>query len=175
MTRTEFGAARTSCDCKYCKVHCRHMPGYMIPSDLVRMIPVGADPVKWAEENLLASPGPLVMSRETRETYRVPTLVPATKKDGSCKFLNAQGRCSIHAVSPFGCAFFDCNSNPLEASILSSEGVYAIQEDTKKRGSLYRRLVKHLKCIGKTQVRCEELRRKVDAEFAMLMRSEQTS
>jgi len=38
-------------------MNCRFMPGFLIPADLTRIIPPGADPVIWAEANLLASPG----------------------------------------------------------------------------------------------------------------------
>ena len=58
--RTEFGAERTSCACEACRRCCRFLPAWLIPSDLERMIPAGADPSQWAEANLLASPGPLV-------------------------------------------------------------------------------------------------------------------
>src|SRR6266446_1724770 len=106
MTRTEFGLERTTCACEVCKTNCRFMPGYLIPSDLDRMIPIGVDPLTWAEMNLLASPGALVM--KNLQFFRIPTLVPSTKADGSCINLTPEGLCSIHETAPFGCAFFDC-------------------------------------------------------------------
>src|SRR5208337_1439820 len=61
MSRTEFGLERTACGCGACVTNCRFMPGFLIPSDLERMIPAGVDPYLWADKNLLASPGALVM------------------------------------------------------------------------------------------------------------------
>jgi hypothetical protein len=103
--RTEFGFERTSCECRVCRRNCMYMPGFLIPADLERMIPVGSDPLKWAEDNLLASPGALVM--KNGNTFRIPTLVPAVKPDGSCIHYR-QRKCQIWENSPFGCAFFDC-------------------------------------------------------------------
>lgn len=122
--RTEFGVERTSCACESCRRCCQFLPAWLIPSDLKRLIPRNADPFAWAEENLLASPGILIsrvverLFRSKREPgrftrqldrhlCRVPGLVLAAKPDGSCKFLGAQGTCTIHDISPFGCAFFD--------------------------------------------------------------------
>jgi len=42
-----------------------------------------------------------------RRGFRVPGLVLAAKPDGSCKFLDDAGACTIHQSAPFGCAFFD--------------------------------------------------------------------
>jgi hypothetical protein len=83
------------------------MPGFLIPADLGRMIPLGVDPLTWAESNLLASPGALV-ARGTR-VFRIPTLVPAVKRNGAC-IHHVDGMCAIHDVAPFGCAFFDCKT-----------------------------------------------------------------
>ena len=38
--RTEFGVPRTACGCEGCTSNCRHMPGYLIPADLVSRRPV---------------------------------------------------------------------------------------------------------------------------------------
>jgi len=46
----------------------------------------------------------------------VPGLVLAAKPDGSCKFLSAEGACTIHDISPFGCAFFDGHAHGSPAS-----------------------------------------------------------
>ena len=109
--RAEFGIARSSCACRDCQRNCRHMPGFLIPADLTRMIPPGADPFLWAEANLLASPGALVA--KDGKLFRIPTLVPAVKADGSCIHLTGgkrNGKCAIHEIAPFGCAFFDCKT-----------------------------------------------------------------
>lgn len=112
---------------------CRFLPAWLIPADLERMIPSGTDPFKWAELNLLASPGPLVaqvverLFRSQRERekcerrlyrrwFRVPGLVLAAKPDGSCKFLSTESACTILDASPFGCAFFDGHNHASPAS-----------------------------------------------------------
>jgi len=55
------------------------MPGFLVPSDLDRMIPPTVNPLVWAESNLLASPGAKVMKNGL--ILRIHTLVPAVKKD----------------------------------------------------------------------------------------------
>jgi hypothetical protein len=147
--RTEFGLPRTMCACDHCRSWCNFMPGCLIPSDLERMIPSGVDPFEWAESNLLASPGALVM--KGYRMFRIHTLVPAVKPDGSCIHL-IEGRCNIHAVAPFGCAYFDCGPD----TGVSRMGLIEIC----KAGSddLYPRLWAHLEAKGLTQRSAETLR-----------------
>jgi|SRR5215469_13353533 len=158
--RTEFGVERTSCACQACKQCCRVLSAWLIPSDLERLIPRGADPLEWAQSNLLASPGPLVVQvveqkflsrseppkcerRFVRRRFRVPGLVLAAKADGSCKFLSATGRCRIHAVSPFGCAFFDGHARRSTVSDhLLRAGLNSLIEVGREH--LYHRLRLHL-------------------------------
>lgn len=122
------------------------LPGFLIPADLERMIPEGADPFAWAELNLEASPGALAM--KDGKTFRIPTLVMATKDDGSCIYFQ-QRRCQIWADSPFGCAFFGCTSgSPEEQLRLSSKGLVAAYE-TWREPTLYSRLWEHLWMSGR--------------------------
>lgn len=154
--RFEFGFPRTSCPCKACQLNCRHMPGFLIPSDLGRMIPEGADPLAWAQDNLLASPGALVM--KDFQAFRIPTLVPAVKPDGSCIHLQGgkrNGRCDIHENAPFGCAFFDCRP---ERGSLGHQGLMAVYEELSKPTSLYIKLWGHLWALGRRQAAPEVLR-----------------
>lgn len=158
--RTEFGVERTSCACDACRRCCRFLSPWLIPSDLERLIPSGADPLKWAESNLLASPGPLVVQvveqefgscsepqkserRLVRRQFRVPGLVLAANPDGSCKFLSASGSCSIHEISPFGCAFFDghAHRSPVSDRLLHA-GLNSCSAVGPKH--LYHRLRRHL-------------------------------
>lgn len=151
--RTEFGASRASCNCRECRRNCMFLPGFLIPADLPRMIPEGADPLSWAELNLLASPGTIVM--KNGKLFRIPTLVPATKPDGSC--IHYQKRsCQIWEVSPFGCAFFGCGAQ--DEDRLSHEGVNAIYAAQCDPESLYRRIWSHLWDMGKQQDPVEEIR-----------------
>lgn len=66
----------------------------------------------FARENLLTSDGARVVTTD-RKVVQLPTLVPATQANGHCKFLK-EGRCTIHAVSPYGCAFLDAHMSDRE-------------------------------------------------------------
>ena len=159
MSRMEFGVERTRCACRDCQLNCRHMPGFLIPADLERMMPAGVDPFEWAENNLLASPGAVVV--KGAELFRIHTLVPAVKEDGSCIHLTGSkrnGKCSIHSISPFGCAFFDCGP-PREG--LAEEALVVIHRAGPE--SLYARLWAHLYATGKRQLAPEILRERMRA------------
>jgi len=125
--RTEFGFSRTQCDCLECTRNCHHIPGYLVPADLERIhqhVAPDHDLLAWAKEHLLASPGALVT--RDHQTFRIPTLVPARRPDGACIFLTATDHCAIHAVSPFGCAFFDAHMPHAEADRRSKRGLHAV-------------------------------------------------
>ena len=102
VVREEFGFTRTTCDCKACQTWCRHQPGFLVPSDLDRLIPAGEDPFVWAEEHLRASPG--YMAFVEGQMVIAPSLVPTKKADGDCHWLR-DGKCQVHAASPYGCAY----------------------------------------------------------------------
>lgn len=127
VERAEFGFRRTKCACPDCTINCQHIPGYLVPSDVERIARhLGYTNVgEFAFDNLLASVGATVMSAEGR-VFQIPTLVPQRKADGSCKFLSAEGRCSIHAVSPYGCAMFDAHQSSAEADRRSSRGLQEV-------------------------------------------------
>jgi len=127
--RTEFGFSRTVCSCHECTLNCHHIPGYLIPADLERIhqhLSPSENLLAWAKQNLLASPGALVIRHD--QAFRIPTLVPARRPDGACIFLTATGQCAIHAVSPYGCAFFDWNMAHSEADRRSKRGLQAVLE-----------------------------------------------
>lgn len=125
--RAEFGFTRTKCACPDCTINCQHIPGYLVPADVERIARhLGYTNVgEFAFDNLLASVGATVMNAEGR-VFQIPTLVPQRKADGSCKFLSAEGRCSIHAVSPYGCAVFDAHQSSEEADRRSSRGLQEV-------------------------------------------------
>jgi Fe-S-cluster containining protein len=126
-TRSEFGFSRTVCACHACTLNCHHLPGYLIPADLERIhqhLSPGEDLRSWAKQRLLASPGALVM--RDGQTFRILTLVPARRPDGACTFLTDTDQCAIHAVSPFGCAFFDTHMTHTEADRRSKRGLQAV-------------------------------------------------
>lgn len=155
--RTEFGRERNFCACKTCVENCRHMPGFLIPADLPRMLPADQSPLVWAEANLLASPGAKVIYQG--QLMRIPTLVPATKPDGSCIHLKGRN-CQIYQVAPFGCAFFSCSSYDPK---LSELGLKEIVRDASS-GGLYTRLWQHLDRKGLRQLSAEILRNRMSPE-----------
>jgi Fe-S-cluster containining protein len=77
----------------------------LIPDDVPRIARhLGyTDVMEFSRENLLASPGAIVL--RDNQQVRIPTLVPQRGADGACKFLQ-NDLCTIHSVSPYGCAFF---------------------------------------------------------------------
>src|SRR5262249_43163335 len=117
---------RTVCACAECKVFCSTIPSFLIPSDLHRIAEyLGCDdPVELALKYLLASPGATVLDRGRLRQIR--TLVPARRQDGACVFLDENERCSIHAVSGFGCSYFDAHQSAKEANRRSSCGLRRI-------------------------------------------------
>lgn len=127
--RTEFGFARTKCDCHECTLNCRFIAGYLIPADLDRItqrLAPGTNLFGWAAQHLLASPGAKVMQRN--RIFRIPTLVPARQPNGACIFLTAENRCAIHAVAPFGCSFFDAHQTRAVADRRSQQGLRVVME-----------------------------------------------
>src|SRR5918911_3077863 len=126
-TRAEFGFKRSICACHECTANCKFIPGYLVPADIERISRSldYSNIVTFALENLAASPGATVMNSEGR-VFQIPTLVPQRRADGSCKFLDGQNRCTIHAVSPFGCAFFDAHQSTEEANRKSGRGLQEV-------------------------------------------------
>jgi Fe-S-cluster containining protein len=152
--RTEFGHPRVSCSCKQCTDPCRFIPSYLIPNDLDRLIPShlsNEKQIEWCETNLLASPGATVLDRATGRTRNIPSLVLASKSDTdhSCVFLDAERRCTIHAIAPFGCAFFRVCTKVAADDTLSVQGLVAIDNDWHEPHSLYRAIWEHLHRIGR--------------------------
>lgn len=125
--RSEFGYPRTNCACPDCTECCRHVPGFLVPADLNRLHQhqaPDADLFDWARQHLLASPGALVARAD--QQFRIPTLVPARQPNGACIFLTEEGLCRVHAMSPFGCAFFDTHMPSGEATARSTAGLRSV-------------------------------------------------
>lgn len=118
---------RTKCGCSTCSSHCLEQPGYLIPGDFERIRDY-LDAAGRGDEvtNFVASPGAVVANSETGVRSRVGTIVPARRPDGACAFLDAQGRCTIHEVAPYGCAFFDSHMTKAEGSRRSIWGIRQI-------------------------------------------------
>lgn len=146
--RSEFGFGRTVCACAACVLYCRHLPGFLIPADLERLrlhLAAEEDLLDWAKKHLLASPGAQVLHRG--QVFRIPTLVPARRPDGACLFLTAEDRCAVHAVAPFGCAFFDTHQADAEADQRSRRGLQAVLEAW-KHSDLYAQVWLALDAVG---------------------------
>jgi Fe-S-cluster containining protein len=137
--RTEFGVARTVCACRACVANCRFIAGSLIPADLHRIAEYlnESDLERFALDNLLASPGAIIFTRGG--LIRIRTLVPARRADGACRFLTVEDRCSIHAISPYSCALFDCSQSREEADALSLRGLMEVAKAW-RRGDLYAQL-----------------------------------
>jgi Fe-S-cluster containining protein len=105
----------------------------LIPADVPRIAQhLGyADVMEFARENLLASPGALVLVDE--QELRIPTLVPQRADNGACKFLK-NNLCTIHTVAPYGCAFFSEHEARSTGDKKSALGLIQITRDHQANG-----------------------------------------
>lgn len=153
MARTEFGFPRTKCACRSCTINCEYMPGFLIPADVPRIAArlgytVPEDLGQFAVENLRASTGWKLGVRDQTtgavvQVISLPTLVPARQPNGHCKF-RKEGRCEIHDVSPFGCAFFDNHMDDTTAAARIRPSLEAVADDFAAAGD-YTRLGDYLR------------------------------
>lgn len=168
-SRTEFGFARTSCGCDACVIYCKHMPGYLIPDDLRRLHAKVAPEMRledFAAGYLSASPGAVVRVRAADRVVdvRVPTLVPRRDEaEGRCVFLK-DGRCTVHEVAPFGCAFFDCRDTNGHPHEVSAPGLRAVIDDAQAGGD-YSRIHRELTAAGLVAASPEESRARMRDEL----------
>lgn len=106
--------ARTTCACAADVANCRRQPGSCVPGDLERIAAHLELPVSEAKLLFWASPGAIVADRHGNHV-RVGTITPRKLETG-CVFLDPEGRCKVHAVAPFGCAYFDMHMGPEEGN-----------------------------------------------------------
>ena len=125
---------RNVCGCKVCQVHCAVMPSFLLPEDIIPyMVATGFLPegeeaevtieevMPWAKGTLLATDGTYVRVPDSDQIVSIPTLVPASRKNGSCVHFNQKSRlCGIHEEAPFGCRMFSCSMERQRADGLSS-------------------------------------------------------
>jgi hypothetical protein len=141
--REEFGFRRNVCACRKCSLWCEHVPGALVPSDLERLIPDGDDPFQWAEVHLRASPGFEIRNEHGEIILKIPSLVPKRQQNGHCHWLQS-GLCSIHADSPFGCAFLSqCQQTKKQAESRNIAARLA-REKAFQEGHLYAQIWTHL-------------------------------
>jgi hypothetical protein len=162
---TEFGVARTECACRSCMANCRFVPGALIPADIHRIAEYlnESDLTRFAFDNLLASPGAIIYTRDG--LIRIRTLVPARRADGACRFLTAEDRCSIHIVSQYSCAMFDHMQRREEADALSLRGLMEVARAW-QRGDLYAQLWMMLYHAGRVAPSPIEARARMRAALA---------
>jgi hypothetical protein len=87
--------------------------------------------LRFAKHFLSASPGATVLQKG--KLIRIPTLVPRKKMmNGACIFYE-HGQCTVHEVSPFGCAFFDDHQDPSVSDYLSRMGLIDLMKVWAKR------------------------------------------
>lgn len=148
MPRTEYGFRRTTCPCRACAISCEHVPGCLAPPDVPRLAAhLGyADVLAFASDNLLASEGARVVTTD-RKVVSLPTLVPATAPNGHCRFLK-DGLCTVHAVSPYGCAFLDAHMSDRELDARSRPLYDDILRDLESDGP-YSRLWRDLRAADR--------------------------
>jgi hypothetical protein len=102
--RTELGFERTGYDCSDCKINCKFIPGFLLPSDIRRIAEHlwYSNPVEFALDNLLASPGAIVMDHG--QIRRIRTLTPARRQDGARLFWTRKTDAGSIACSPTAAA-----------------------------------------------------------------------
>jgi Fe-S-cluster containining protein len=129
--REQHGFQRTECGCAFCQAPCKHIPGSLDVADLGRLCLAGQDVFAWAEEHLRAL-----------TDKPCPTLVPARQANGHCHwFIN--GRCAVHEIAPYSCAFFDVHMSDAEAERRANATIQARRDDAAANG-LYYRVWRHL-------------------------------
>lgn len=103
---------RTVCACADDVFNCYLQPGYLGRGDAERI--AGALGRTELDPDLFRRGVAVLGNAATGRRLEVATIVPA-KRDGRCVFLDANDRCEIHAVAPFGCAYFDVHQTHAEA------------------------------------------------------------
>ena len=119
-------------------------PGYMIPADLTRMMVAAgySDAFEYAKDHLEASLGAIAV--KDGRPFRIGSLRPASLPGTTiCKFLDENNHCTIHEVSPFGCAFADDHMSHEHAEKISRAGGESLVVDRQQNG-LYSRVWDYL-------------------------------
>jgi Fe-S-cluster containining protein len=83
---------------------CKQQPGYLVPGDFERIAAHLHEPQGLAVRHFWASPGAVVQD-VTGARFSIGTITPRLE-NGRCVFLDADDRCRVHPVAPFGCAYF---------------------------------------------------------------------
>lgn len=133
----------TACSCKDDRSNCKRQPGHLIPGQLAEIVEFLKVKIEDAGRYFWNSPGMVLM--KAGQTFRVRTITPRMV-DGACVFYKNR-RCTIHALAPFGCRYFDVHMDRQTALERSSwgarqilEGIdgYAADRDTLPEATSYR-------------------------------------
>lgn len=100
---------RTTCACKACVSCCKRQPGPLAAGEFEKIAAHLGVSLEEAKRYFWASPGAMIRNA-AGQTIRVGTITPKFRK-GRCVFLDDNDRCKIHAVAPFGCAYFDTHQS----------------------------------------------------------------
>lgn len=163
---------RSVCDCKSCVTCCEHMPGVLIPGDLELILDyqqARENPTAWLLHNFQASEGAtaMVVGPAGPRVIKIPTIVPRLTETG-CIFLK-EGKCTIHAVSPFGCSFTDVHKGMEEADTIS-RAMGIAQMEAHRDGDSYAQAWKVLADAGKMAPPLRDRRGKLDAAIERIER-----
>jgi len=110
-----------------------------------------SDAFKYAEDHLEASLGAIAV--KDGRPFRIGSLRPASlPRTTTCKFLDADNHCTIHSVSPFGCAFADDHMTTKHAEKIGRAGGESLIADRLKNG-LYSRVWDYLWHVAKKRGR----------------------
>lgn len=167
--RTEFGFHRTNCGCRLCAINCEFIPGFLIPSDIPRLMEHFGftDEKEFARQHLRASPGSLVMRDGV--IFRIPCLVPRRQRNVSCQWLTPDKKCAVHEVSPYGCAFLDVHMSKEEQDARAQVALLQLEREfdnyAKLRGSTYAVLWHYLNNMGLTNIDPRIMRKRMNQQL----------
>lgn len=141
MTRMKYGFERTISATEKDVDYCRRSPGILSPGeeqDLYLATREGGESLlAWAEAHLETASGNW---KDRRLWYLRPAGTP-------CHWLDKHDRCSVHAVSPYGCAFFGSGDPPS----------YSPQEESARIDAQMRDLAQYwdgFRAAGRTPQNC---------------------
>lgn len=104
---------RTTCACPECVACCHRQPGPLAPGDFEAIAAALGEDHATAKAHFWASGGAMVMDTATGRQFRIGSITPRLVR-GRCVFLDDADRCRVHAVAPFGCAYFDTHMDARE-------------------------------------------------------------
>jgi Fe-S-cluster containining protein len=115
------------------------MPGMLGADDVITILEhaaaqdptIGDNAEAFLSDHFVVSEGATVAWKApdgNLEMFRIPTITPAQRPDGSCVFFDG-GLCSIHAVSPVGCSLVDTHLPRAESDQIVKHALQEIAAD----------------------------------------------